>query len=78
MSAKRVITGAQYVQDVRSEFYVSSPSHPLQSQPGNIHLGDTVAVISAVTGNLLAIGEVTAQGTPYDECRTIHITKRFD
>ena len=75
---KRVITGARFVQDVRDQFYFSSPDHPLQSSKGNIDLGDKVEIVSEKSGNLLAIGLVVEKGKPYEECRTVHITKRFE
>jgi hypothetical protein len=73
MSQRIVLTGSRFVQDVRDQFYFSSP----EKFGGGAALGDQVAIVSDVTGNLLAIGEIISEGKPYDECRTVNVTKRF-
>lgn len=73
MSVRVVMTGSCCAQDVRDEFYFSSP----QKYGGGAELGDQVKVVSAVTGNVLALGEVVEKGSPYDECRTVKVVQRF-
>jgi hypothetical protein len=36
-----------------------------------------VAIVAGQSGNLLALGEIVSKGEPYDECRTVKVTKRF-
>jgi hypothetical protein len=74
MTQRIVFTGSQFVQDVREQFYYSSP----EKFGGKAALHDRVTIVSEVTGNVLALGEIVDEGKPYDECRTVKVTQRFE
>jgi hypothetical protein len=74
MTQRTVFTGLRWVEDVRTQFYYSSP----EKFGGGAVLGDQVTIVSDVTGNVLALGEIIETGKPYDECRTVKIVQRFD
>jgi len=71
---KKVLTGAQVAQEVLDEFYFSSPA----KYGGSCAAGDEVEVISEQSGKRLALGIIIEEGKPYEECRTVRITKRFE
>jgi hypothetical protein len=71
---KKVIAEKRYAADVPDQFYFSTPPHFGAEPPA---LGETVAVISDETGNLLALGKIEKQGAPYAECSTVKVTQRL-
>ena len=71
---KTVKTDKRYAEDVGEQFYFSTPPHFGAELPA---LGETVAVVSADTGNLLALGKIEKQGAPYAECSTVKVTQRL-
>jgi hypothetical protein len=74
MSLRVVVAAAVYAEEVRAEFYFSSP----RNFGGGAEQGDQVAVVSDRTGNLLALGEIVSEGKPYVECKKVKVTKRFE
>ena len=74
MTTRRVVTGFRYAQEVRDEFYFSS----MQNFGGGAAPGDQVVIVSEETGNILALGEVVAEGAPRAECKSVKVFKKFE